>query len=122
MREEIELLEHHSHPLPDRPHLRFVVARIQAHPEHIQPARIQRLQTVEGSDEGAFARSGGAHHHQNLSADHLEAHPIKSPLAWGVTLHQIDGSDGDGHQEERRGSSWISRWRASSAMAVQASQ
>ena len=122
MGEQVELLKHHSHPTADRPHLRISMGGIQTHPKNIEGATIQPLESVEGADQGALARSGRTHHHQHLTAAHLQAHPIQSPHPRGVALHQVGGADGNSHRLERTGSSWTSRWRASRAIAVHASQ
>ena len=122
MGEEVELLKHHADAAPDLAHRPLLMGCIQANTQHIQLTAVELFQTVERADQGAFPRSGRPHHHQHFPTGHLKADPIKSTRTRGVALHQIGGADSDGHRSDRRGSSRSSRWRASRAMAVHASQ
>ena len=105
VREKVELLKHHPHALADLPHLTFCMGGVQANPKHIQGAAIQRLQTVERTNQRALAGAGRPHHHQHFAAVHLKGDAIESSNPLGIALDQISGTNGDSHEAERAGSS-----------------
>ena len=122
MGEQVELLKHHADAAANVPHRPLGVGSIQTDAQHIKLAAIQGFKAVEGADQRALAGPRGAHHHQHLTTGHLETHRIEGPRTRSIALHQLGGTNGDGHRSVRRGSSRSSNWRASRAMAVHASQ
>ena len=124
MRKQIELLEDHSHPASNPSDLAFILIRIQRDADDLQLPGIDRLKSVEGANQGAFAGAGGSHHHQHFTVVDAEIDLVKGFLGTVEGLADRFGSDGDGHEgmadvdEGCRRSSC----RAMSAIAVHTSQ
>src|SRR5258706_1490517 len=75
MREYLEALEHHPHPLTDNAQTAFVPGKHRTF--EFDLAGFYRLQSVGTSEQRRFPRSGGANKAHHLAGVHVERYAVK---------------------------------------------
>src|SRR5450830_2086466 len=90
MREQVKLLEHKTDMRAEVVHIQ--PRRVNILARHRDMARSDRLQTINGADQGRLAGTGGATYHQHFALGNVFADAIQGMVAAIVFIDVVKGN------------------------------